>query len=244
MPSNRYFHDESIEKVVGNARLLVFDLNGLILDDEPLQIAAVNSVLERYGILFDEETWKRRFYGRRSSEYLAEIMRQTGREAAPDLIRRLVAAKDQRYQALLAQRFSDSVFPGAIALLRHLHERGTHWLALATSASRAELDSALGPSGLGLLRMFDCVVCGEDVAEGKPDPETYARVASLTGIAPQRALVLEDSAIGVQAAVGARMPVVAVPNRFTASQDFTGAAMIISDLTPQATMLIPGGRHE
>jgi HAD superfamily hydrolase (TIGR01509 family) len=244
MAPRRYFEEEAIEKMLSDARLVVFDVNGLILDDEPLQIAAANSALERYGLHLDEPTWLGRCFGRRSSEYFSEIMRESGRGEAPDLVKELVAHKDRRYRDLLGQSLHERAFPGALTLIRNWRELGETLLALATSASREELQSAMGASGLGVLDMFDCVVCGEDVAKGNPNPETYMRVAERTDVVPRSALVFEDSDIGVRAAVGAGMPVVAVPNKFTASQGFTGARMVITDLTPHAKTIIPGGFHE
>ncbi len=237
MVSSRYFENESIENVLRDVRVVVFDLNGLILNDEPLQIAAVNSVLGRSGIRFDEETWVRRFFGRRSSDYFSEILREYEQHVTPELIQTLVADKDWVYHNLLAKQLHQCVFPGAVAFIRYLHEQGSRTLALATSASRQELQSAMGEAGLGMLDMFRFVVCGEDVVKGKPNPEIYRRVAKLSGVAPSSALVFEDSRIGVRAAVAAGMPVVAVPNRFTLSQDFTGAVMTLSDLTPQAKVI-------
>src|SRR5512140_1620207 len=237
MASSRYFENDSIESVLRDARMVVFDLNGLILDDEPLQIAAVNAVLERSGIRFDEETWLRRFFGRRSADYFSQILRDYEQLATPELVETLVAEKDWVYRNLLAKQLRQCIFPGAVSLVRHLHEQGSKILALATSASRQELHSAMGNGGLGMLDMFRIVVCGEDVIRGKPNPEVYRRVAALSGVAPSSALVFEDSRLGVRAAVGAGMPVIAVPNRFTQSQNFTGAVMTISDLTPQATII-------
>ncbi len=244
MDSSRYFEDDAIGIVLQNARVVVFDLNGLILDDESLQITAANAVLARYGIQFDEETWVRRFFGRRSSEYLSEIIQDSGRIASADLVTKLVSEKDRFYRGLLVKQLRSHVFPGAAAFIKHLHEQGDRLLALATSASHEELRSAMGVSGLDMLDLFTWVVCGEDVVAGKPDPEIYLRVAALSGTAPGSNLVFEDSGLGVQAAVGAGMPVVAVPNRFTAAQNFSGAAMVISDLTRQAKIITPGGSHE
>ncbi len=101
----------------------------------------------------------------------------------------------------------------------------------------------MGAAGLNMLHLFHFVVCGEDVVAGKPDPEIYLRIAALSGVEPRSALAFEDSAIGVESATHAGMSVVAVPNRFTASQSFTGARMIIRDLTAKAS-IIAGGLHE
>ncbi|RPH36582.1 HAD family phosphatase, partial [bacterium] len=154
MDHSRYFEDQAVENILKDARLAVFDLNGLILSDEPLQIAAVHSVLQRYGARFDEETWTRRFFGRRSSDYFSEIMRERGFSVTPALVKTLVAEKDRIYRALLGQHLHTSIFPGAMAFVRYLHGQGTKPLALATSASREELECAMGVAGLSMLNMF------------------------------------------------------------------------------------------
>ena len=240
MAPDRYFEDPAIDALLQNARLVAFDLNGLILNDEPLQIAAANAVLERFGTGFTEAAWMIRFFGRRSADYFTEIMKEIGQADDLNFIRTLVAEKDRHYRGLLRQHLQDCIFPGAVTLIRHLHHRREKLLALATSASREELESIMGPPGLRLLDLFHVVVCGEDVEKGKPDPETYFQVASRSGVEPSAVLVLEDSAIGARSADVAGMPVVAVPNRFTASHDFTTVRMIISDLTPKARRIITG----
>jgi beta-phosphoglucomutase-like phosphatase (HAD superfamily) len=85
---------------------------------------------------------------------------------------------------------------------------------------------------------FRAVVSGEDVANGKPDPETYLRAAALLGAGPAECVALEDTFHGVAAARAAGMHAVAVPNALTAGMDFSGADAVVADLEAAADYVL------
>jgi beta-phosphoglucomutase-like phosphatase (HAD superfamily) len=79
------------------------------------------------------------------------------------------------------------------------------------------------------------------VEKGKPDPEIYDLLAARAGVAHGECLVFEDSGLGVEAAHRAGMTCLAVPNRFTRSQDFDSAAFVLNDVTRHAKIIGPEG---
>src|SRR2546425_363966 len=100
--------------------------------------------------------------------------------------------------------------------------------AVATSASRFDVDRLLGR--LGLRERFDAVVTAEDVRLGKPDPEVYLLAARGIGVPPRECLVFEDSVVGIQAARRAGMRVIGVATAHTADElRGAGAASVIDD---------------
>jgi beta-phosphoglucomutase-like phosphatase (HAD superfamily) len=107
---------------------------------------------------------------------------------------------------------------------------------LATSTTRTGATIILGKNGLNIFNSFDIVITGDEVKRAKPDPEIYNSVRSQLGDALTY-LVFEDSPSGVASARGAGMSCIAVPNRFTANQNFTEADLVITSLDHDAAVL-------
>lgn len=126
--------------------------------------------------------------------------------------------------------YGELVAAGGIALrdgVRRLIEqaaaRGLRQ-AIATTTSRANVDALLSRHfGAGWGRLFAVVVCGEDVAAKKPDPEVYLRALAALGLAAQSTLALEDSHAGVRAARAAGVPVVVTRSAYFADDPVEGA---------------------
>jgi len=232
-----YFADRRLSRLLDRCGLAVFDMNGLIVDDEEVQLQSVNRTLARFGIAVGEEYWMARCVGSRAEEYLPGILEDGGVDPGSVDVGELVAEKNARYQRLVASRAGELARPGVLALIDHLHRDPGRGLALATSANPEEVASILGPGGLGLMNRFSWVAHGGEVDAGKPDPAIYRLVSEKSGVSPDRCLVFEDSGVGAAAAAAAGMACIAVPNRFTRGQEFTGARFLVDNLTREARVL-------
>lgn len=228
-----YFTDAELQAALDKASLAVFDLNGLIIDDERVQFESVNRALEPVDISITEIYWIERCVGKRADEYFHEILKLHDREAEAD-ISTLVSQKNSHYHNAITRCIDELVRPGVRELIAYLHDANPRQLALCTSAHPAEIETILGEGGLDLQHCFSCIVSGSDVDKCKPDPEIYREVSARSGCAPLDCLVFEDSGLGVQSAAGAGMICIAVPNRYTAHQDFTYAVRIIDSLRKNA----------
>ena len=183
-------------------RAVLFDMDGLLVDSEPLWFETECAVMSRMG-----GTWTRadqlELTGSTLAEGVAIMRRKAPRPAAPDLVGRwLVDGVTQ----LVASR-GVPLLPGAAELLAELATAGIP-RALVTSAQRQVMDAVIAATGLS----FGVTVCGEDVRRGKPDPEPYLRAAALLGEDPAGCVVFEDSPRGIEAAQAAGCPVIAVPS--------------------------------
>ncbi|CAM9902292.1 unnamed protein product [Laminaria digitata] len=89
------------------------------------------------------------------------------------------------------------------------------------------LDNLLGKENLD---KFDLILAGDDVPQRKPDPMIYDLASEKLGIPPERCMVIEDSLIGLKAALGANMSCVITYTESTKSQDFAGSAKVYPDL--------------
>ena len=117
--------------------------------------------------------------------------------------------------------------PGVARLIREADAAGLH-VALVSNASRASLQPVLR-YGLGeeLADRIDLVVSGEDVQRKKPAPDTYLLALSKLGLGASECVALEDSAIGLRAAVAAGVPTIVTTNSNTEHEDFSSAVMVL-----------------
>lgn len=160
---------------------------------------------------------------------LADLGTQREAPSAPAereaLARELHRRKNQFYEQRLAAG-AIALRPGVPELLEEAASRGLR-LAIVTTTSRANvtglLRHALGDAAAGL---FETAVCGEDVAEKKPDPEAYLLALQRLDLPPLSTLALEDSPAGVMAARGADVPVIVTRSAYFASEPVEGVLAV------------------
>jgi HAD superfamily hydrolase (TIGR01509 family) len=203
---------------------VLFDLDGVLADTEPLHWTAYREVLLELGVDVGIEEYRHRFIARGGGpEYACEAY---GLPLTADELR---ARKLPRYLALLRRGVSPR--PGARAALERL--RGRFRTAVATNSVRAEVELILG--SLGLLPLLDAIVTREDYRDAKPAPDAYLTAAARLGLPPAECVVVEDTPRGLGAALAAGMRAVALPNELTADADFSGCTARLShldELTP------------
>jgi HAD superfamily hydrolase (TIGR01509 family) len=198
---------------------VIFDLDGLLADTEPLHCQAYRDALLAEGIPLTEAEYCEHWV--RSGKGIADWLAERGFTHDPLALRRL---KSRRYLDLLACELRP--MPGALELLNRLH--GRKKLGLASSSYRDAVDGVL--DGLGVARYFQAIVSGLDVARVKPDPEIFVAAAQQLDSSPSECLVIEDAEKGVIAAHRAGMHCIAVPNEYTRHHDFSKATRVCASL--------------
>jgi HAD superfamily hydrolase (TIGR01509 family) len=200
---------------------VVFDLDGVLVDSEPVWDAARRTVVAEAGGRWRPDA-TRAMMGMSSPEWSRYLRDELGvplavGEINDRVVSRLLAAYERELPLL----------PGATAAVRRLAAR---WpLGLASSANRPVIDAVLAASGLA--GSFAATVSGEEVARGKPEPDVYLAAADKLGVEPTRAAAVEDSTNGLRAAAAAGMVVIALPNRaFPPAPE----ALSLADLTLQS----------
>lgn len=191
---------------------VLFDMNGVLIDDEDLHRRAFAEVTAEAGAPLGELDYNEFFAGRTDREGFVSFFaeRHSGREFPIDV---LLARKAAVYRRLAVS--SLRAYDGAIGLVGEL-DRSGHDLGLVTSSSRE--DTRLVLNHLQLTDAFRSVVTAEDVGQGKPAPEPYSTCARMLGRAPSDCVVIEDSPSGVASAKSAGMRCVAVASTHRADE--------------------------
>jgi beta-phosphoglucomutase-like phosphatase (HAD superfamily) len=184
---------------------VLFDMDGLLVDTEPLWTIAEHELAARLGGEFTPEM-KAAMIGMGIDTAVPVLLEMLGRPdvdpwAAGELMVGRVAELFGEPGAVVNQ-------PGAEELLNSIAEAGIP-AALVSSSFRVLMDPVLGVLGH---HRFAVTVAGDEVTRRKPDPDPYLRAASLLQVPPARCVVLEDSTSGAQAGLAAGCPVVFVPS--------------------------------
>lgn len=200
---------------------VVFDLDGLLVNTEDLYQHVGTEILRRRGHSFEGDLLDA-MMGRPQK---VAIQTMIDWHRLPDTIETLAAETKEIFQGLLDARLAP--MPGAVSLVEDLVRRGLP-RGVATSSGPDFAHDVLGR--VGLLDRFGFVLTSADVTHGKPHPEIYETAARRLGVAPDRMLVLEDSATGCAAAVAAGAVAVAVPGGHSRRHEFPGARFIADSL--------------
>jgi HAD superfamily hydrolase (TIGR01509 family) len=212
-----------------NLRAVIFDMDGVLLDSEPLHLRATQAALGARGPSYTERD-NRAFFGATDAETL-RVLRILFDLEAPTAA--LVEAKTEHLLGLI--RTEARPLPGIPLVPRQLRQAGLG-TALASASQSRVIRAVL--QTLTLQDAFDAVVSGEEVARGKPAPDGFLMAARRMGVEPEQCLVVEDSRNGVLAAKAASMTVAAVPCPSTCHEDFSAADFVLPDL--EALMKIIG----
>jgi len=205
---------------------VVFDMDGVLIDSEPFWQEAEIEVFAEVGLRLDREDC-RQTMGMRIDEVVAHWQRErpwSDAEVGPDeLQERILEGVIGRVTERGAR------LPGVAGALRGARERGWR-TALASSSPERVIDATL--LALDLDRAFEVAVSAEHEERGKPDPAVYRTTCAELGVAPERAVAIEDSLAGLGAALAAGMVCVLVPDPSLAGgRELERADVVLDSLT-------------
>jgi HAD superfamily hydrolase (TIGR01509 family) len=177
------------------APAILFDFNGVIVDDEPQHCEALIATLDEYGCALDRETYYREYLGFDDRECFRFAFREAGRALDEAGLQEAIERKNEHYERAL--RASMRLVPGASEFV-HRAAREGYRLGVVSGALRREIEVVLGLAGLR--PHFESIVAAEDVSACKPDPEGYRRACAALGEGDGATVVIEDSLPGLAAA--------------------------------------------
>jgi beta-phosphoglucomutase len=211
-------------------RAMIFDFNGVIVDDEHVHFELFREVLAAEGVTLDEATYHDRYLGYDDRGCFSAALIDAGRTAPDDLIRSLIDRKAARYAEVAETQLK--FFPGAAEAIAGLSQGRP--VAICSGALRAEIEYALER-----LKVFDrvaSITSAEDTTRCKPDPEGYLIAldrlrADFPDLAANECLVIEDSLAGLAAASSAGMVPIGVTNTYSRDElNAAGAVNVVEGL--------------
>ena len=219
-------------------RAVLFDFNGVLVDDLDVHARLTERVLVEEG-LSGEAVGSLDLGARNDREVLADALERAGRSFEPAEVNRLVARKARHFQEH-ARRRGYSFYPGALELVEGAAAQGL-MLGIVSGALREEIVQALHQSGLR--RHFKAIVSAEDVRRGKPHPEIFQRALEELNnqpplperlVHPHEVLAVENSPMGLAAAGAAGLVCLGVAHSHELCQLVTasGAVASLSEIDP------------
>ena len=209
---------------VAQPRAVLWDLDGTLVDSTEYHWRSWQRPLADEGVHISRADFLASF-GQRNDTILA---RWLGAHADPARSARVGDAKEASYRAIIAAE-GIAPLPGAAEWVHRLHKAG--WLqAIASSAPRLNVEVVR--RALGFEALVETIVAAEDVRAGKPDPEVFLAAAAKLAVPPERCIVVEDAAAGIEAARRARMRCIGVGHGDVAAADLV--ARSLADLPDDA----------
>ncbi len=202
-------------------RGVIFDMDGVVVDSEPLSLRTIAEVVADQGAAADPARLGD-LVGRTLDDALMTAAARSGRRRAVDDLRQ---AYDERYLPRLMATAQPN--PGLRTLMAALSAAGIP-MALASSSRLTEIDAIV--TALGLRDRLAAIASGEEVRHPKPAPDVYLLAMRRLGLGSAGLVAIEDSASGVAAAVAAGLACVAVRTTLTSGHDHGAAALAIGSL--------------
>jgi len=212
---------------VGVIKAVVFDMDGVLIDSEPVWERVRRKFVADRGGRWAENA-QDRMMGMSTAEWSAYISADFGVRLAPaQVAEQVIAAMAAEYQAHLP------LLPGAVDAVRELSAR---WpLAVASSAPRSLIEAVLDASGLR--PAFAAAVSSEEVARGKPAPDVYLEATARLGVPASACAAVEDSSNGLRSAAAAGLAVIAVPRpEYPPPAEALDHARLVLDSLTQLTL--------
>jgi HAD superfamily hydrolase (TIGR01509 family) len=200
---------------------VLFDLDGTLVNSEPLNVESVVLAVRHLGRELDAEDHQF-IIGHSWNEIHQRIV---GKHQLTVSMDALIASAVEEKRALVSAQGMPTL-PGAVAAVKRLGRRAP--LAVVTGASRVEAREAL--EGLGVMADFAFVLAAEDYQRGKPDPEPYRTAIERLGVPAARTLVLEDATPGIRSGLAAGARVVGVRAGNYSGYDLSLAHAVVDTL--------------
>jgi len=191
---------------MGKIKAVIFDMDGVLTDSEPLINMAAIKMFEEYGIKVKPEDFHP-FIGTGEERYIGGVAEKYN---VPLDLKKAKKRTYEIYLELVPNHLN--AFPGSVELVKTCRQHGLK-TALASSADIIKIKANMDKIGLPI-HEWDCVVSAEDVSRRKPAPDIFLKAAEKLSLKPDECVVIEDAINGIQAAKAAGMPCIAVAHTF------------------------------
>lgn len=214
-------------------KCVIFDMDGVIIDSEPIHQECERKIFKLLGINILEEVHNA-LVGATDEAMWRSIETEYD---LPINISEIIQLKKSLYMEYLKREVYIKPIPYISELIADLYNNGFS-LALASSSPHEQIDYIL--NDFGIKPFFHTIISGEDIYEGKPHPEIFLKASESVGVDPSRCVVIEDSYNGVMAAKSARMKCIGFVNPTSGTQDLSKADKIVHSIKEVSVGIIKG----
>ncbi len=193
---------------------VIFDLDGVIVDSEPIHETAENAILDELGV---------GEIGYSTGIRFEDLLRRASLKSGVNV--NIKQAMDRKFNIMMKTADSLEAIEHAVQLIDSLHN---FKLAISSGSTKNWVDFSLQKFGLD--KKFDVVVTSEDAKNGKPDPELYLAASKKLGISPDDCIAIEDSSAGVESAKSAGMKCIGYTSPHSHNQNLNAADHVVKDL--------------
>lgn len=204
-------------------KAVIFDMDGLLINSEPLWNKALIKLIEKYGDIKKYSSTGNIFLGMKQEEELQYLIDTKVLSGDLEI---LANRKIKLVIGVMKQELA--MMSGAVKLLKKLKDKN-YLMALASSSPKVVINFVVNKLEIG--KYFEAIISADDVSQGKPDPAIYLLAAKELEVKPGDCIVLEDAPNGVKAANVAGMKTIGVINEFADREALSGADIIMSNLT-------------
>lgn len=216
--------------MIGRPGAVIFDCDGVLVDSETIMSRVFSAMLNDIGLSYTPEDTIRTFMGRTMKSCVQILETQLGGPIPDDFLSRVDARATDAFIAELEP------VHGVVPLLDALDRHGIPY-AVASSGSHEKMRTTLGITGL-MPRLAGRITSGTEVSHGKPAPDVFLLAAERLAVAPADCVVVEDSLLGIQAALAAGMRVIGYAALVDANDMASlGATRVVTSLTDVPDLL-------
>ena len=218
---------------------ILFDFNGVIIDDEPLQLQAYREALAAHDIkITDEDYYK--LLGADDRAFLRSIFEGAGKRLNEETLMAVIERKTELHREAIKDELP--LFPGVVTFIKAAARR--YMLGVVSMARRVEIDHVLERAHLD--QNFSCIVSAEDARACKPDPHCYRTAFELLNqrrlterrlpLLARECLVIEDAPPGVKSGLAAGMRTLGVTNTVSETELRAAGADVVTHSLADWTM--------
>jgi len=203
-------------------KAVLFDMDGVIVDTEPLHRKAYNQMFDEVNIEVDATLYES-FTGQSTINICKRLVDHFSLKVTPEY---LVSLKRKHYKYLFNHDDELALIDGVLDLIKDYHSNALT-LVVASSASMAGINQIFDRFNLN--QYFSAKFSGADLKQSKPHPEIFIKAAASTGFDTFQCMVIEDSTNGIKAAHAAEIFCTGFKSKHSSGQDYTLANIVISD---------------
>ncbi|GGZ91014.1 HAD family hydrolase [Algibacter mikhailovii] len=203
-------------------KAVIFDMDGVIIDSEPMHNKAYHDMFDEVGIDVSTELYES-FTGQSTINICKRLCVHFNLDESPET---LVSLKRKHYKHFFDSNSDLGLIDGVLDLIKDYHNNGLT-LVLGSSAAMISINQIF--ERFQLDQYFIAKLSGGDLKESKPHPEIFIKAAQATGFSREECMVIEDSTNGIEAAKGAGIFCVGYDSFHSKNQDYSKADMVVSD---------------